>query len=683
MSTKKRLPFGGELAVAGLLVAVLSLIILPLPPLVIDALLSVNIGLSILLLMVALYAPSTTSLSTFPSMLLFTTLLRLALNIASTKAILLHAEAGHIIDAFGHLVVGGNLVVGLVVFIIIAVVQFIVIAKGSERSSEVSARFALDGMPGQQMSIDAELRGGSITAEEAKRLRAQLAMESQLFGGMDGAMKFVKGDAIAGLVITFINLIAGIVVGVSYHGMSMGESAQRFSVLAVGDGMVSQIPSLLISVAAGVLTTRVADKGRAQQVPLGQEIVRQLSGNARALYMSAALMLGFGLVPGFPLVLFVFLASVLIVTGYNLNKRPNMAPLVGSDAHRAELMPSLRGFGAKGDGASLLLQAPPFSSPIDLRLSQHLRLKITAQSLDQAIGQERMRLEEEMGLPFPGMAVWVSQDLSRCECEVRLQDVPTGHLLFPEGFVAVKTTVPQPDWKAVPGLAAVYWAAAEALPFEGAQMLSTEELIAQCVIGLLTKDAHLFIGIQETQWIFDKFNADYQGLVSEVQKVLPMQRVADVLRRLLEEQVPIRNMRNILESLVYWGPKEKDVLMLTEYVRGDLGRLIAYQATNGGPRLNALFLDVDIEQQIRQAIKPTPTGNFLALAQEEVTALMALIQTQSGKDPLTNTALVTSMDIRRYVRRMIQHQLPWLPVYSFQELGSYLELVPVGQVSSQ
>jgi type III secretion protein V len=171
--------------------------------------------------------------------------------------------------------------------------------------------------------------------------------------------------------------------------------------------------------------------------------------------------------------------------------------------------------------------------------------------------------------------------------------------------------------------------------------------------------------------------------VSEVQKVLPMQRVADVLRRLLEEQVPIRNMRNILESLVYWGPKEKDVLMLTEYVRGDLGRLIAYQATNGGPRLNALFLDVDIEQQIRQAIKPTPTGNFLALAQEEVTALMALIQTQSGKDPLTNTALVTSMDIRRYVRRMIQHQLPWLPVYSFQELGSYLELVPVGQVSSQ
>jgi type III secretion protein V len=371
----------------------------------------------------------------------------------------------------------------------------------------------------------------------------------------------------------------------------------------------------------------------------------------------------------------------LSVTGYNLSQRPHLAPAVGSAAYRAELMPSLRGFGVKGDGPALLLQAPPFSPPIGLRLSQTLREKITSEALDQAIGKERIRLEEDLGLPFPGMTAWVSQDLSSCECEVQLQDVPTGSLVFPEGCVAVQATVPKTDWVPISGLSNVYWAPSSSQPFDAGQTLPTEQLIAQCVIKLLTKEAHLFIGIQETQWIFDKLNTDYQGLVGEVQKVLPLQRVADVLRRLLEEQVPIRGMRNILESLVYWGPKEKDVLVLTEYVRGDLGRLIAYQATSGSPRLNAFFLDMDIEQQVRQAIKPTPTGNFLALPQEEVAELIDLIQSTSGVEPKPHTALVTSMDIRRYMRRMIQPHLPWLPVYSFQELGSYLELVPMGQVS--
>jgi len=680
MATKSALPMGGEIAVVGLLVAVLALMILPLPPLLIDALLSVNIGLSILMLMAAMYAPSSTSLSAFPSMLLFTTLFRLSLNIASTKAILLHADAGHIIDAFGNLVVGGNLAVGLVVFIIIAVVQFIVIAKGSERSSEVSARFALDGMPGQQMSIDAELRGGSISAEEAKRLRTQLGTESQLFGAMDGAMKFVKGDAIAGLLITLINIVAGIVVGVTYHGMAIGDAAHRFAVLSVGDGMVSQIPSLLISVSAGVLTTRVADKQQSQ-VPLGQEIFRQLTGDSQALYMSAALMLCIGFVPGFPLFLFVFLAGMLAITGYNLSARPQQNPIVGTEAYRAELMPALRGFGMKGDGPKLLLQAPSFASPIGLSLSESLRKKITTEALNKAIEQERMQLENNLGLPFPGMTAWVSQDLSSSECEVRLQDVPSGRLILPEDCFAVQTSAPHKDWERVQGMLDVYWVKSSATLSEESRILSIEQLIARCIIRLLTEQAHLFLGIQETQWIFDKLNADYQGLVSETQKVLPLQRVADVLRRLLEEQISIRSMRNILESLVYWGPKEKDVLMLVEYVRIDLGRLISYHATDGGMRLNAMFIDLEIEQQIRQAIKPTPTGNFLALSQEEAVDLVGLIEAISGKEPLAHTALVTAMDIRRYVRRMIQTQLPWLQVYSYQELGSYLELIPFGQVS--
>lgn len=244
-------------------------------------------------------------------MLLFTTLLRLSLNIASTKSILLHAEAGHIIESFGELVVGGNLVVGLVVFLIITTVQFIVIAKGSERVAEVGARFTLDAMPGKQMSIDADLRGGNLTADEARRKRARLAIESQLHGGMDGAMKFVKGDAIAGLVITMVNILAGIVVGVTYHGMSAGEAANRFAILSVGDAMVSQIASLLISVAAGVMITRVANENETKISSLGLDIGRQLTSNARALMAASVLLACFAFVPGFPALLFLLLAAAV------------------------------------------------------------------------------------------------------------------------------------------------------------------------------------------------------------------------------------------------------------------------------------------------------------------------------------------------------------------------------------
>lgn len=276
-----KLPAGGEIGIVALVIAIISLMILPLPPVAIDLLLGINITISVTLLMVTMYVPDIAALSAFPSLLLFTTLFRLSLNIASTKSILLHAEAGNIIESFGQLVVGGNLVVGLVVFAIITTVQFIVIAKGSERVAEVGARFTLDALPGKQMSIDADLRSGLLSTEEARKKRATLAVESQLHGGMDGAMKFVKGDAIAGLIITMINIVAGIAVGVAYHGMSAGDAANRFSVLSVGDAMVSQIPSLLLSVAAGVMITRVTDERAPKRRSLGDEISHQLGSKAR------------------------------------------------------------------------------------------------------------------------------------------------------------------------------------------------------------------------------------------------------------------------------------------------------------------------------------------------------------------------------------------------------------------
>jgi type III secretion protein V len=646
-----KLPGVGEAGIAVLLIAIVSLMILPLPPAVIDGLLAINITVSITLLMVTMYVGSIATLSSFPSVLLFTTLYRLSLNIASTKSILLHADAGNIIESFGELVVGGNLVVGLVVFVIISVVQFIVIAKGSERVAEVGARFTLDALPGKQMSIDADLRANILTPEEARKKRARLAVESQLHGGMDGAMKFVKGDAIAGLLITMINIIAGIAVGVAYHGMSAGDAANRFSVLSIGDAMVSQIPSLLISVAAGVMITRVEDSNEGES-SLGEDIKRQFTSNSRALYFAALLLLGFAAVPGFPAALFVLLAGILAFTGYRLQKKGHQAAHGGGKA-----VVALQRAGAKGNAPSILPRPPQFTCPLGVRLAPDVSTRLAADALDRAFDTQRNALQAEVGLPFPGIMMWTDATLPEDSYEVMIFDVPYGRTTLAQALAAQQSA----DGSADPA--------------------TPEALIARHTIDLLRQHAHLFLGIQETQWILDQLNEDYPGLVAEVQKALPLQKMADVLRRLIEEGVPIRNIRSITESLITWGPKEKDMLMLTEYIRMELGRMIAYKAT-GGPRdLPVVLVDVQVEQHIRQSIKQTPTGNFLALPPDEINRLVAKIADIVGDAPRPQIALVASMDIRRYVKRMVESRLNWLPVYSYQELGAHVDLQPVGRLT--
>jgi type III secretion protein V len=659
-----KLPGVGEAGIAVLLVAIVSLMILPLPPAAIDGLLAINIAISVTLLMVTLYVGNIATLSAFPSVLLFTTLYRLSLNIASTKSILLHAEAGDIIESFGELVVGGNLVVGLVVFGIIATVQFIVIAKGSERVAEVGARFTLDAMPGKQMSIDADLRANILTADEARKKRARLAIESQLHGGMDGAMKFVKGDAIAGLMITLINIVAGIAVGVAYHGMSAGDAANRFSVLSIGDAMVSQIPSLLISVAAGVIITRVADEsGGDTSGSIGDEISRQFSSNSRALYLAALLLLGFAAVPGFPVALFLLLAGLLAFVGYRTQKKHHR-PAGGS----GKPVSSLQRAGAKGDAPAILPRPPQFTCPLGVRLSPDVRSRLAAEALDRAFDSQRAALQAEVGLPFPGIMMWSDETLPADTYEVLIYDVPYGRATLSEAA------------RAAPAAQAGQAADAGANN-KANEALTPELLIARHTIDLLRAHAHLFLGIQETQWFLDQLGEEYPGLVAEVQKALPLQKMADVLRRLLEENVPIRNIRSITESLIVWGPKEKDMLMLTEYIRVDLGRLIAHRAT-GGPRdLPVVLVDVGVEQYIRQSIKQTPTGNFLALPPEEIGHLVAKIVEIVGDAPRRQIAIVASMDIRRYVKRMIDSRLNWLPVYSYQELGAHVDLQPVGRLT--
>ncbi|WP_246793432.1 type III secretion system export apparatus subunit SctV [Burkholderia perseverans] len=693
-----KLPAGGEIGIVALVVAIISLMILPLPPLLIDMLLGLNITISVTLLMITMYVPDISALSAFPSLLLFTTLFRLSLNIASTKSILLHAEAGNIIESFGKLVVGGNLVVGLVVFAIITTVQFIVIAKGSERVAEVGARFTLDALPGKQMSIDADLRANLLTPEEAKRKRATLAVESQLHGGMDGAMKFVKGDAIAGLIITMINILAGIAVGVAYHGMSAGDAANRFSVLSVGDAMVSQIPSLLLSVAAGVMITRVADERQTKQRSLGDEIGHQLGSSARALFFAAVLLLGFAIVPGFPSLLFVLLAAALSFAGYRLSvKKPSSRD---SEHGGAETLASMQRVGAKTEVPPILPRAPQFACAVGVRISPDLAAKLAMPVLDAAFEAERAALQEALGLPFPGITMWIHAALPIATFEILIHDVPHLMVTIPTGKAML------PDTRLLPAEVAAAsadklqalaektedgpsldsagtptrWIDERGVPAK-TPVWRAEQIIAHACVAAMRRHATLFLGIQEVQWILDQLSHDAPGLVAEVQKVLPPQRIADVLRRLLEEQVSIRNVRSIMESLIAWGAKEKDMLMLTEYVRGDLSRFLAHRAAKGERQLSAVLFDMQAEQHIRAAIKQTPTGNFLALPPNDAAFLIDRIQSFVGAAPREGVVLVTSMDIRRYVRRMIESRLGWLSVYSYQELGEHVELKPVGRVT--
>jgi len=673
--------FGGDVGMGLLIVTVLTLIIIPVPLLVIDTLLAVNLTVSSLLLMVVLYVPSVVELSTFPTLLLFTTMFRLSLNIASTKAILLTASAGHVIEAFGNLVVGGNVVVGFVVFVIITIVQFVVIAKGSERVAEVGARFTLDALPGKQMSIDADLRAGLISGDQARARRELLAMESTLHGGMDGAMKFVKGDAIAGLVITAVNILGGMAIGAMYLGMTAGEAAARFTVLSIGDAMVSQIPSLLICMAAGVLVTRVADERRAgRKTSVGHEIGEQLTSNPQPLILTAVVLTGFMLIPGFPTLPFLVLASVLAGVGVVRARKSRSMPHASSPP-----MPALMRDGGKTAPPKIQLKGRDFTSPLVIRLSHDTLRGLDVAELDTAFAAERDKLQETLGLPFPGIDIVIGAELEPFSYQILIHDVPTeggslqpNALLLIEGTDKVKALCEQ--HAAACGQEQTLWIPVERRrEVEGADVLSHEQALARHGIVSMQRHAHLFMGIQEVQWILEKAQKDYPNLVGEAMKALPLMKIAEVLRRLLEEQIPVRNIRAILESLVAWGAKEKDPLMLTEYARSELGRWLAHKAAGGNSLLDVVLLDGAVEQAVRQSIKQTPAGNFLALAPEVIEQICDAVFRLSGQTPQDARAVVTSMDIRRYVRKMIERKAPWLQVYSFQELSGHVELRSLGR----
>lgn len=683
-----------DIALAFLVVAIISVMILPMPTVVVDGLIAANLALSIAMLMLSMYIPSALSFSVFPAMLLFTTLFRLALSITTTRLILLDADAGEIIYTFGNFVVGGNFAVGAVIFLILTIVQFLVITKGSERVAEVGARFTLDAMPGKQMSIDADMRAGVIDMEEARRLRSMVTQESQLYGAMDGAMKFVKGDAIASLIVIVVNLVGGLAIGILQRGMPAGEALEVYAILTIGDGLVSQIPALLISITAGIVVTRVSD---ADTGHLGGQIGTQFLAYPKALLVAGVLVVLFALVPGFPKTQFLVFGGIMCVIGITflkgLHRRENVGESESDKLDRALAPAGESATKTPGKPAS---DTETFSItvPLLVDLAENIRADMKGSELNEEIIRVRKALYYDLGVPFPGINLRFSSNLPPNTYSILLHEVPMSKgWLFPDKVLVRE----QPrnlemmgfpftrGEQFLPG-SPVLWTDTTHVPNlakAGMTFLNSAQVLTFHLSFLLKRHAGDFIGMQETRYLLTHMEERYAELVREVQRVMPVQKIAEIFQRLVQEGISIRNLRQVLESLIDWGQKEKDSVLLTEYVRIALKRQISYQHSGGLNVLSAYLLDPPVEEAIRGAIRQTSSGSFLALAPETSQAIVANIQKEVGdlNTATSHPVLLTSMDIRRYVRKMVEPLFYELPVLSYQELTQEISVQPLGRVT--
>lgn len=701
-ASMQRISRTSDIALAILIISILAMIIIPVNPHVIDYLIALNLSVSVLLLMVALYIPSAVQLSIFPSLLLITTLYRLGLNIASTRQILLHANAGQIIFQFGDFVVGGNFVVGGVIFLIITLVQFIVITKGAERVAEVAARFTLDAMPGKQMSIDADMRAGILDSNQAREKRLAIQKESQLYGAMDGAMKFVKGDAIAGIVITLINIIGGMIIGVTLNGMTGMEAATTYSLLSIGDGLVSQIPALLISITAGIVTTRVSSEKEVSN--LGSEISGQILKQPKALMIAAGFLMGMGALPGFPTAPFLILASALGLVGY---------ALWSTEQQKLETLGSSGGMvSAAGGGESSVdtsvkghkvitgggIDSYALTLPVVIECGKWLTSEIQkaqkGQSfIDQMIPRMRQALYADLGVRFPGVHVRTdSPILEDEEYSIHLNEVPIirgkvlqNQLLTNESEENLKRyNLAFNIYKNSLGLPSLWVEAKnkELLDKAGIKYWNSLEVMILHLSYFFRHYANEFVGIQEVKSMLEFVEKSFPDLVKEVTRLIPLQKMTDIFKRLIQEQVSIKDLRTILESLSEWAQTEKDTVLLTEYVRSSLKRYISYKYSQGQSVLSVYILDPEIEDMVRGAIKQTSAGSYLALDPDSVQLILQSVRTTvvppppGGQPPV----LLTAIDVRRFVRKLIEMEFTNISVVSYQEIVPEIRIQPLGRV---
>ncbi|HZI14685.1 MAG TPA: type III secretion system export apparatus subunit SctV [Myxococcus sp.] len=693
-----------DIVLAIVVVAIVGMMIVPLPTLLLDLLLTLNISISVVLLLVSLYVPAALHLSVFPTLLLITTMFRLSLTISSTRLILLTGDPGEVIVAFGNFVVQGNFVVGAILFLILVIVNFIVIAKGSERVSEVAARFTLDAMPGKQMSIDADLRAGSIDQEQGKKKRRDLERESQLFGAMDGAMKFVKGDAIASIIITAVNIIGGLIIGVTQKGMSAGDAAEKYTLLTIGDGLVGMIPAILVSTCAGIIVTRVG--GEEEGAHLGKDIGGQLMAYPKAIAIAAGMLIVLGLIPGLPKIPFFVLGAGAGFGAWTMLKKKEQAALAEEGGPALE---SENGTPVATEPAPKEPMNPdselfiPVVTPIVLEVSDALVPYVDSRQdngkfLFELIPFMRDGLFVELGVRFPGVRARGNGGLQPGSYQIQLNEVPvvTGQAML--GHILVNDTVDRLKLMNIQGFEAINPATRQPaawVPEQNRETLEAAGLTTWDVPGyiilhmaaVLRRNAREFVGVQETQTMLEQLEKAFPAIVKEVvPKVVNVLKLTDILQRLVEEEISIRDLRGILQALAEYGQVEADNVMLTEHVRASQRRYISHKYARGTGTLVVYLLDPNIEDAIRSSIKRTSAGAHLALEPELAQEIVQAVRNECGHLPPSaqRPVILTAMDIRRYVRKLLEYEFnPSFSVLSYQELSPELNIQPVARISTR
>jgi len=612
----RRLP---ELGIAVVVIAVVAMLIVPLPRPLLDVLLALNIAIAVALLMAAVFTPRPLSFASFPTLLVVTTLFRVGLEVSATRLILADADAGEVVAAFGSSVVSGNLVVGLVVFAVITIVQLVVVARGAERVAEVSARFALDAMPGKQMALDAELRSGALDAETARRRRADLERESQLYGAMDGAMRFVKGDAIAAIVIVVINLVGGLVIGVGSRGMSAAEAAQTYSLLSIGGGLVAQIPSLLVAVASGLLVTRVASTG---DRALGEDLALQLGGQPRALAATALLLLALGIVPGLPLAPFVLLGGALALAAIAVARRhPTPPPNVdepGADRVR---------------GPRVALRVPR---------ALHDRLAASPGALHEALSELRADAARATGVPIPPLAVTVDAALAEDEVALAIDATPVAYLPATE-LADLRVRLP----------------------------------------GALAAIAPELVGLDRVAALVEQAAVTAPVLVREVvPRIVGLPVLTEIVRGLARERIPVEDLAPVLEALAVLptpagGFTTRDVASVLDPLRAHLRRQISARWAPRG-QLAVYTVDPMIEDAVRSAIEQREGATVLALEPAIAHDIVAAVRTTLGTGP---AVILASGDVRRHLRGLLEPELPEIAVLAAHELAPGTSITTSGRIT--
>ena len=633
-SLLSRLPFRQDIALVLLIMCTLAMMVLPMPTMAADILIAVNIGISVLLLMGAVYLSSPSEFSTLPTVILLTTVFRLSISITTSRLVLTQADAGDIIRTFGEFVISGNVIVGLVVFLIISVVQFIVITKGAERVAEVAARFALDALPGKQMSIDNDARSGNIKADEAKRRRKALERESQLFGAMDGAMKFVKGDAIASLMIISVNLLGGIAIGCAQHGMSFGEAGSTYSLLAIGDGLIAQIPALLISLTAGLVVTRVGADGEAN---LGADVIGQIGSDPRVLIVAAVIMATLGLIPGFPMLVF-FTLSAAVGTGGWLLVRKRRLRAAADEAAMRDAIEDLRGLSV---------------------MQVHLGNDLIAQraQIEASLSLLQKEMAEEFGVSLPRLQIVEAAAPEAPGLRLEMNRIPLLSVPLRAGEVWLEAPAQAEARRLGPG--GREWAVldGEVAPSRG-RTLDAVAMVPLFARDTILRSASQLVGIQETQILLNRIEGAYGDLVREAVRSAPLPRLAEVFRRLVGEGVSLRNMRQVLESVAEWAPREPNAAMLAEYVRIGLRQQICHAVTDADMTLQVLLIEDDFAVELLGSVRQTVSGDMLQPtgADQLVERLRRQVQevVHAGGRPV----LVTTLELRRHLRELlIRHGL--------------------------